>query len=190
MKVTFIRHGATQGNLEKRYIGITNESLCLQGINALKQKKKFNKYPNPEKIVVSPMIRCMETAKIIYPSQELFCCNLLKECDFGEFENKNYIELSENRYYQKWVDSNGALPFPNGESIEGFKIRCLKGFHECLQNFKGFHIVFIVHGGTIMAILEKYAVPPKGYYDWSVANGCGFMAEWNGKDLLNLFHIG
>ena len=28
MKIVLIRHGATKGNLEKRYIGRTDEDLC------------------------------------------------------------------------------------------------------------------------------------------------------------------
>ena len=35
MKVILIRHGATLGNQEKRYIGITDEALCDAGIEKL-----------------------------------------------------------------------------------------------------------------------------------------------------------
>ena len=54
-------------------------------------------------------------------------CPLLKECDFGDFENKNYKELSGNPDYQAWIDSGGALPFPGGEDPEGFRNRCRGG---------------------------------------------------------------
>ena len=36
MKIVLIRHGATKGNLEKRYIGRTDEDLCGEGIKKLK----------------------------------------------------------------------------------------------------------------------------------------------------------
>ena len=32
MKLIFIRHGKTAGNLERRYIGRTDEPLCDEGI--------------------------------------------------------------------------------------------------------------------------------------------------------------
>ena len=35
---------------------------------------------------------------------------------------------------------------------------------------------FVVHGGTIMAILSAYAVTPKSFYDWQVSNGSGYVA--------------
>lgn len=38
MKVILIRHGATMGNQEKRYIGITDEALCDTGIEKLLKK--------------------------------------------------------------------------------------------------------------------------------------------------------
>ena len=31
MKLTFIRHGKTQGNLESRYVGRTDQPLCAEG---------------------------------------------------------------------------------------------------------------------------------------------------------------
>ena len=33
LKVTFIRHGKTFGNLQHRYVGRTDEELCDEGIN-------------------------------------------------------------------------------------------------------------------------------------------------------------
>ncbi|MBQ3692032.1 MAG: histidine phosphatase family protein, partial [Clostridia bacterium] len=59
MKIIFIRHGKTQGNLEKRYIGKTDEHLCTVGIDELKNRS----YPDTEIVVCSPMKRCIETAK-------------------------------------------------------------------------------------------------------------------------------
>ena len=38
-------------------------------------------------------------------------------------------------------------------------------------------IAFVIHGGTIMAILDKYAVPHKDYYNWMAKNGRGFEGE-------------
>ena len=35
LNILFIRHGQTQGNLERRYIGSTDQSLCIKGRAAL-----------------------------------------------------------------------------------------------------------------------------------------------------------
>mgnify|MGYP000581579371 CR=1 FL=1 len=40
LEVLLLRHGQTQGNLEKRYIGKTDEPLSEKGIRFLQEKKK------------------------------------------------------------------------------------------------------------------------------------------------------
>ena len=38
----------------------------------------------------------------------------------------------------------------------------------------------VAHGGTLMAIMEKFAVPVGGYFDFQAGNGEGFVMEENG----------
>ena len=38
----------------------------------------------------------------------------------------------------------------------------------------------VAHGGTLMAIMEKFAVPEGGYFDFQVGNGEGFVMEEDG----------
>ena len=80
-------------------------------------------YPGPDAVYVSPLKRCVQTAAILFPGEPVQIIEELSECDFGEFENKNYKELDGNADYQAWVDSNGMLPFPGGESREEAKRR-------------------------------------------------------------------
>ena len=180
VKILFIRHGLTAGNLEKRYIGRTDEPLCDEGIAQLKSLK----FPSCEKVVCSPMKRCIQTAEIIFLQGDYIIENELRECDFGDFEGKNYKELTDNADYRKWIDSGGSLPFPNGESPENFRRRCVKAFEVALQYCDlSASVAFVVHGGTIMSILEKYAVPHRDYFDWHCENGHGYICLWNGSEL-------
>ena len=181
LRVTLIRHFATQGNLQKKYIGITDEPLCEEG----KLKLKSIHYPEVEAVFSSSMIRCVETAKLIYQNHIPVLYDGFRECDFGDFENKNYQELSNNPKYQAWIDSNGTLPFPNGEDILWFKYRSVKAFDEvislCLA--RGYESIgVIVHCGTIMSILDKYSHPNEDYFHWQVENGLGFTAVMKTND--------
>lgn len=156
INITFIRHGATQSNLESRYLGWTDESLSLEGIKNLKDQWQIA--PEVERVFASPMKRCIETAEIIFPDCKPVIIPLWKEINFGDFEGKNYKELSGNPAYQEWIDSNGTLPFPNGESREDFIDRTYEGFEECLRICKSeglSEIACVVHGGTIMSIASK-----------------------------------
>ena len=186
-ELILIRHGKTAGNLLGRYIGSrTDEPLCDEGREELAGKQ----LPEVERLYVSPMKRCVETAEILWPGfdrKKMQKVTDLRECDFGDFENKNYKELSGNRDYQAWIDSNGTLPFPNGESMDAFKSRCLEAFARIVEDVSGaeqewiasgktgiFRAGIVVHGGTIMAILEQYGYPKAAYFDYQVKNGCGY----------------
>lgn len=186
MKIVFIRHGKTLGNLEKRYIGQTDESLCSIGRNELCGIE----YPDCELIFSSGMKRCRETAEIIYPNKNIAVFKGLEECDFGDFEGKNYLELSDNIDYQNWIDSGGKSTFPNGENIAVFKKRCIAAFDKIVAKFSDCDsISLIVHSGTIMSILENYALPKRDYFDFQVKNGHGYITEFDGEKITILEQI-
>ena len=176
LKIYLIRHGQTPGNKLKRYIGTTDEQLSQEGREFLEKLS----YPMPESLYVSPLLRCVETAGNLFTKKEFRIIEELSECNFGEFENKNYKELSGNDNYQKWIDSNGMLPFPGGESREDFKHRSLTGFQKvvtgCIR--EDVHTAaLVVHGGTIMNIMEEYADRQRPFYEWHVKNGGGYQIE-------------
>lgn len=180
--LAMIRHGGTQANEEHRYLGRTDESLSESGIKALRSFQAGNVYPEVEYLFTSPMKRCIETAKILYPG----LCPLIipewEEMDFGRFEYKNYEELKEDRQYQAWIDSGGTLPFPEGEGRENFILRCKRGLQRMSfilsqrageQEGHFIHVGMIVHGGTIMALLSS--CDGKDYFDYQVLNGRGYL---------------
>lgn len=177
MILQLIRHGKTSGNLERRYVGVTDESLCSKGIEELKERT----YRPADCIVSSPMKRCLETAQIIYGFHRPICvCKGLEEMNFGEFEYHNYEELNHLPSYQAWIDSGGVMAMPGGESKKDFSRRCVQAFEKQMDDLikqKNDCISFIIHGGTIMAIMEHFGVPQKNYYDWQIKNGQAFVLE-------------
>lgn len=178
MRFILIRHGKTQGNLERRYIGCrTDEALCPEGMAELQMRR----YPDADGIFSSPMLRCIQTAGIIYPGKTVRCIDDLRECDFGEFEKLNYGELKDHPAYQAWLDSGGEAPFPGGESRSVFSERCVHAFEETARRLPDGDYAFVVHGGTIMAVMERYARPKGAYYDFQVRNGEGFILNGDGS---------
>ena len=150
--------------------------MCREGIDALKAKA----YPPAEHVFVSPMKRCLQTAAILYPDIPVEIVPDLRECDFGIFENRNYAELNGRADYQVWIDSGSVLPFPGGESREAFSARCRKAFSELRGRKKTGDCALIVHGGTVMSIMEAFAQPPAGYCDYQIKNGCGYVLDEDG----------
>ena len=175
MKWILIRHGQTQGNREHRYIGCrTDEPLCPEGIAQLQNRH----YPPVSRVFVSPMRRCVETANLLYPGVPQTIIGSFRECDFGDFENKNYAELNGRADYQAWIDSGGELPFPHGESRAQFAARCATAFEQIRQQDEDCAVV--AHGGTLMAIMEKFAVPEGGYFDFQAGN---FVYGWRRRNV-------
>lgn len=182
MELLLIRHGMTPGNKIGRYIGRTDEALSEEGRALMEERKDgILAFGTPQTLFVSPMLRCRQTAEIIYPGLEQTIVDSLREFDFGIFENKNYKELDGNAEYQAWLDSMCEAPVPEGESMESFKARCIEGLEEvlmqCAKNEKKDRVALVVHGGTIMSLMDVYAEPKKGYYEWSVKNGEGYLIE-------------
>ncbi len=181
MKIILIRHFQTPGNLLGRYIGVTDEDIipCDKG-------NLSNFYPVVNRIYVSPMRRCIQTAEYIYPNSPLHIKEGFRECDFGQFENKNYHELNDNPNYQEWINSMGKMRFPEGEDPEAFKQRCQETFCECVMECRKegvTSVAMIVHGGTIMSIMEAFDEEEKSYYDYQVKNGNGYVVEFAEEEL-------
>lgn len=197
MKLLLIRHGMTKGNEKKRYIGITDEELSEQGktqVCALRgqllQHGILGKNMGKTYIVVSPMKRCKQTAEglNLWTPKKLLehnCAALveevrLRECNFGLFENKNYLELKDEPLYQKWIDSNGAMDFPRGDNFQQWKTGCVQAFYFHVKKAEEQaceQIIFVIHGGSIMAIMEQYDEEKKGYYDYHVNNADGYYGD-------------
>lgn len=190
----WIRHGATEANRERRYLGKTDEPLSQTGRAALLEKKKKGCYPDVRYLFSSPMKRCLQTAELLYSDVVPVVIPEWEEMDFGRFELKNYRELKEDAYYRAWINSGGTLPFPEGESREAFVRRCEAGFQrmcgilERLLRKEGTHDVTVgmtVHGGTIMALFDRYC--GGGYFDYQTENGNGYrcrIADREGRAVL------
>ncbi len=173
-KLIFIRHGATAGNLEKRYIGRTDEPLCDLGISQIEELRKQDF--RIDQLYVSPMLRTKQTADILFPQFLQIEVADFRETDFGIFESKTYAELSNCPEYQTWVDSNCLGPIPGGESVPDFKKRCCEAFREVIAAIpENTTTAFVVHGGTIMAILEAFTRPKQDFYNYHTGNGGGFV---------------
>ena len=186
--ITWIRHGKTKSNEEHRYLGKTDEELSETGIAEMQRlgtaiAHSKGRLANGNYLVSSPMKRCMQTAEILFKRQPDLLIPQWEEMDFGLFEGKNYLELQGDFLYQAWIDSNGTMPFPDGESSEVFIGRCMDGLKQLLEACNKFeaeqrNITAVVHGGTIMAILSN--LTGEEYFDFQVKNGMGYqtVCDW------------
>lgn len=192
INLTLIRHGKTPSNLEHRYLGVTEEALSGEGRKQLEILAEKDILKKPWLLFISPMLRCQESAGILFPGRKAYPIEEWREMNFGAYEGKNYEDLKNDSYYQKWIDSNGTLPFPEGESQQEYIKRCHRGLltatkiieekiaREVAENqmteSQHRNITAVVHGGTIMALLHILA--GGNYFDYQVKNGGGYCCKF------------
>lgn len=110
-------------------MGVTEEVLSGEGRKQLEILAEKDILKKPWLLFISPMLRCQESAGILFPGKKAYPIQEWREMNFGAYEGKNYEDLKNDSYYQKWIDSNGTLPFPEGESQQEYIKRCQMGLH-------------------------------------------------------------
>jgi len=187
MAITLLRHGLTLDNEKGRYIGWTNGSLSEDGRTMLYRQRNELSYPHPDVLYSSDLLRCQETANILYPTTEVLLMPEFRELNFGTWEGKTYEELKNDSLYQAWLTSPFHTCPLNGESFKELEQRVLKGIKKILNNtaLTGHsEIVIMTHGGVIRLLLEHFAPAPLGFWDWKVGYGSGYRLIGKTRALL------
>jgi alpha-ribazole phosphatase len=202
LTAALIRHGKTKGNEEHRYIGRTDEPLSAAGREEILRLAPFYRsLLTPEILISSPKKRCLQTGTLLFPEVTPSIREDFRETDFGAFEGKNCDDLNHSPrlspLWQSWINSNGTLPFPDGESREEVTRRISLCFLETITNLieNNYHqAAFLLHGGTIMTLLDTFtptSVSTKDplasdrFYSHQVKNGDGYLITIDTKAWLS-----
>ncbi len=178
MQVYLVRHGKCAGNYQRRYIGRTDQPLAVDGARVVRQFAEAGYYPPVEIVYSSPLLRCQQTAALAYRDVPCRIVPELRECDFGRFEGKTYQQMEDDVDYRTWVENGCRGPIPEGEDHESFAARCRLGFErvmaECWEEQRR-RVALVIHGGSIMAILEVFWGQPGSFHHWHTNNGEGWV---------------
>ncbi|MEO4052337.1 histidine phosphatase family protein [Solibacillus sp. CAU 1738] len=181
--IHLIRHGKTQANIERKYIGHTDEPLVnVEAVNM----------PLDAKIVYgSDLLRCKQTANLYFPNANYVANSNLRELDFGHFEMKTYEDLKNDAEYRAWVTDPENVTPPDGESFQHFKKRVFTALTDiiCEQG----NYTFIIHGGVIRVWLAAFLHKPfqdvtakhdtiytcswKEFFSWKEGTQCTSISE-------------
>lgn len=177
--VHLIRHAMTKENTEGKYIGQTDVEPTKEGLAQIKNLMDENEgYPYADVVISSPLKRCTETAKLIYPEKEPVIMQDLIEYDFGDFEGMTADELKDLDTFKDWISgAHPEEPVPFGESQKEFNDRICKCFIRIIEGIikSGTRsTVIITHGGVIMSLMAAFAIPEAPMHEWLTPNGCGY----------------
>ncbi|MDR2491849.1 MAG: histidine phosphatase family protein [Coriobacteriales bacterium] len=218
MDVLLLRHAPTAGNLERRYIGCTDEPLCPEGIAracawAMEAALGPSGAPagqkdaamalsdevhtllaSPPKVYVSRLTRCAQTAELCFPGAALEVVEGLHEMNFGDFEGRSADEMIDDASYRAWVDTGCTGRCPHGEDQADFDARVQAAFEGLLTagHKRGEKaMVVVAHGGTLMAVMSRWggdAAVP--YYGWHVPHLGGYVLHALFQDVGTGYHAG
>lgn len=177
MKIYLLRHGRTSCNDQRRYQGKLDIPLSAAGEAELLAAECL-----PDTVYVSPLRRTWQTAAIVFPAARQIVVDGLREMDFGAFDGRTASEMEHDADYRAWVDGGCLGQCPGGESRAMFCDRACAAFvplleHAAVENTE--QLVVVAHGGTLRAVMERFALPRRDYYDWTVGNGCGYALSWD-----------
>ena len=158
MTVYLLRHGETEYNARWRYLGKTDQPLSSKGREEL-ARAGFS----PEVVYVSPLCRTAQTAGILFPEAEQRIVPDFSEMDFGIFEGRSADEMANDPAYRQWVDGHTCAAFA----------ALLDGAVAAGEDL----LVIVAHGGTQMAVLERYGRPHRDFYAWPARNGGGYVLD-------------
>ena len=177
MNVWLLRHGRTQYNDERRYQGRLDIPLSPEG-----EAELFAARFSPEIVYVSPLRRARQTAERIFPKARQEIVADFTEMDFGAFDGRTADEMAEDADYRAWVDGGCRGRCPGGESLAEFCDRTCAAFERLVSRedmCQANTLVIVAHGGTLCALMERYALPERGYFDWMESNGCGCQLAYD-----------
>ncbi len=185
MLIRLIRHGMTVLGEEKRYQGVTDTGLSEAGKLALREADLC-----PGEVWVSSALRCRETAAALFPTARQHSVPDLREMNFGSFEGRGWWEMEQDPDYRRWTEGGCIGRCPGGEDRAQFSRRVCDAFSalldETLREGRR-ELVIVAHGGTQMAVLERWGKPVREYYRWQTECGTGWLLD--SKDWPRSLHI-
>ncbi|MFA1821990.1 histidine phosphatase family protein [Virgibacillus oceani] len=177
--ISLLRHGMTEENERRAYIGWTDAPLSDKGKEMMYQKRKD--YEQHDMIFSSPMVRCLQTAEILFPNQKLNIVPDMKEMNFGLFEGKTYEQLKSQKAYINWLSNPFSRRPPHGESYYDFEKRVEIGRKKVagkIGETEATNAVIVAHGGVIRQLLSTWSASDKPFFEWKIPYGGGYQLIW------------
>ena len=169
----FLRHGEPVGGSRYRGNGVDDP---LSELGWRQVRDTTSAIGGWQKIVSSPMRRCLPFAQWLAKQQDLplEVIDDLKEVGFGAWEGENREQLRQDRaeeYRAFYRDPVNNRP-PGAEPLEDFCNRISTVFDQLIETHDGQHVLVVAHAGVIRASLRHVTgLPATEWYRTAVDNG-------------------
>ena len=184
MVITLFRHGLTEENKRKSYLGWNDSPLTKEGAEELR-RYQLNK-EDYDYFLSSDLARCVRTMELLFPDVSPELSSAWREMNFGAFQGKTYEELKNNEDYQHWLDDYLTIQPPGGESFTEFSARVEKAWGALVDEIlhQGKKRPFIVtHGGVIRYLFSRFAPEKKAFWEWKITHGSCYELVFDRQQL-------
>ncbi|HHW37362.1 MAG TPA: histidine phosphatase family protein [Bacillales bacterium] len=174
MRILLIRHGQTDENKQKCYLGHFDSPLNNTGRQQVEGLVKgLEELETRGVCYSSDLLRSVETSQIICNafSLELKVYPDLRELHFGDWDCHTYDELNEKHSYSlnQWISNPFLYSPPNGETLAELGSRVDRWVKQIIFSNSGEDCLVVSHGGPIRWILSKWLLHDEEQF-WNVEN--------------------
>ncbi|MEO9295174.1 MAG: histidine phosphatase family protein [Nitrososphaera sp.] len=175
--VIFMRHGQADNNVNRTLVGRHLEShLTVQGRQQVADAARYLKGVKIDRVVASPVIRTVETAKIVcdaigvdYETDER-----LYEIELGKLVGMNFEEVvtKYGNLFLKFYDEHDPVLASFGvEPFTEVKKRVRSLLDEVAEKHGDSNILFVTHLDPIKAAISNILdLKPEALYNWHIRN--------------------
>ncbi len=151
--IYLIRHGESEGNKRKAFLGHTDLDLTETGRNQAQNTAEFLKDIHADVIYSSDLKRAYSTA---LHTAEMKCLDIIKsknlrEIYAGEWENGLFSDLEKNfkESYAVWLNNIGRAKCDGGESVEELQLRIVDEITRIAEKHIGKTVLIFTHATPI-----------------------------------------
>jgi 2,3-bisphosphoglycerate-dependent phosphoglycerate mutase len=172
-----MRHGQADNNVNKILVGRHIESHLTEfGKNQVLDTAKYLKEISIDKVLVSPVVRTVETAEIVcgYLGVSYEIDERLYEIELGKLVGMNYEEIIlkyGNLFLQFYTENDAALTHYGVESFASIKQRIKNILDEITDRYTNKNVLMISHLDPIKAAISILLdLKPETLYRWHIRN--------------------
>lgn len=174
LKLILIRHGETDLAVSGKYCGFTDVKLNSNGIAQAHKIAKRLKQVDFDRIYSSDLLRCFQTANIIFEQSRIIKRTELREMNFGIIEGLSHQKALEQHHevYRKWLNDMVHFRMPEAENMLDLQCRLSRFMDEIKEIREDSTIGIVSHAGPIKLILcEALGIDISGF--WKIKQELG-----------------
>ena len=155
LRLTFVRHGATDWNRDRRFQGQSDIPLNAEGQAQARALARALRRDVFDYAVSSDLLRAMQTAQVISGKIPVVADRRWREFAFGEWEGLTWEEIAQRwpEIAEQAVTAAKAYAPPGGETFDEVRARVGNALDELCAS-KYLHVLIVTHAGPLHAMMH------------------------------------